>query len=251
MANEHKIKGIAFDLQFTLVCLENFSLGRWFELFDAGFENVIAYLNQLEVSFDLKRLKMTLHRVRNKYFALIITTDQQYFTEEILRDTFSKCDITLKTEQFQDCCKLYHSIEIPAWKPFPKVLETLEQLSTDYRLTLITNASDFITQEILRLQNMQPFFHLVLTNARKPRPYSFHQFREAMQAEFNELVMVGDDVTTDIEPAISLGMKTIHAYRGYEYLMHHAEMEITPDKVISKFEDLIQAIEELESFEIS
>lgn len=246
MCYENKIKGIAFDLQFTLVYLENFSLERWFKLFDAGFETVIAYLDQLGIPFDLKQLKRTLHRVRNKYFALIITTDQQYFTEEILRDTFSKCNITLENEdQFQNCCKLYHSIEIPAWKLFPNVKSTLERLSNDYRLALITNASAFITQEILKLQEIQALFDLVITNARKPRPTSFHQFRTAMQAEFEELVMVGDDIETDIEPAIALSIKTIHAYRGYEYLMHHAQMKIRPDKVINRFEELIQAIEEL------
>jgi FMN phosphatase YigB (HAD superfamily) len=242
------IKGIAFDLQFTLVQLEDFSLEHWFQLFDAGFEEVLGYLNQLGLSFDERRLKQILRRVRNKYFALIITTDQQYFTEEILGDTFSKSNIALDTaDQFENCCKLYHSIEIPAWKPFPYVLETLEQLSRVYNLTLITNASPFITEEILRLQKMQQYFSGVLTKARKPRPGAFHQFKEAMKARFDELIMVGDDITTDIAPAIELGMKTIHTYRGYEYLKHHAEMKVDPDKVINKFEDIIQAIDELKS----
>lgn len=240
------IKGIAFDLQFTLVQLEEFSLQRWFWLFDAGFEEVLSYLNELKLSFDEKRLKRTLLRVRNKYFALIITTDQQYFTEEILTDTFSKNNIVLETaEQFETCCKLYHSIEIPAWKPYPHVLEILEQLSHQYKLALITNASPYITDEILRLQKMQRFFSVILTKARKPRPEAFHQFREAMDAPFNELIMVGDDVTTDIAPAIELGMRTIHLYRGYEYLQHHANIKLNPDKVIKKFKEIIQAIEEL------
>lgn len=242
------IKGIAFDLQFTLVRLEDFSLERWFQLFDAGFEEVLIYLTQLGMRFDETHLKRTLRRVRNKYFALIITEDQQYFTEEMLRDTFSKCEIVLETaEQFENCCKLYHSIEIPAWKPFPHVLETLEQLSQDYKLALITNASPYIAEEILRLQKMQQYFSLVLTKARKPRPGAFQEFKEAMDAQFNELIMVGDDVTTDITPAIELGMKTIHTYRGYEYLQHHAEMKIYPDKVIKKFNDIIKAIEELKA----
>ncbi len=242
------IKGIAFDLQFTLVQLEDFSLERWFQLFDAGFEAVLIYLNQLRLSFDEKQLKRTLRRVRNKYFALIITTDQQYFTEEILRDTFSKGKLALETaDQFETCCKLYHSIEIPAWKPFPHVLETLEQLSRDFNLALITNASPFITEEILRLQKMQQYFSGVLTKARKPRPEAFHQFKEAMKAGFDELIMFGDDITTDIAPAIELGMKTIHTYRGYEYLKHHAELKVNPDKVINKFEEIIKAIDELKS----
>ena len=239
------IKGIAFDLQFTLVKLNDFSLERWFELFDAGFEEVLAYLSREGVSFDMIQLKRTLRRVRNKYFALIITTDQQYFTEEILQDTFMKCNLKVSEKQLESCCELYHSIEIPAWKPYAHVLETLEQLSKVYPLALITNASNYTAEEILRLLDMRKYFEIVFTKARKPRFDSFQQFKTALDARFEDLIMVGDDVTTDIQPAISLGMKTIHFYRGYQYLQHHATIKVNPDKVIIKFEDIIEAIEDL------
>jgi HAD superfamily hydrolase (TIGR01662 family) len=239
------IKGIAFDLQFTLVHLEHFSLERWFQLFNAGFEEVLTYLKREGLSFDTTQLKRTLRRVRNKYFALIITTDQQYFTEEILRDTFTKYNLKLSDSQLETCSKLYHSVEIPAWKPYTNVLKALQQLSEKYPLCLITNASEYITQEILRLLDMQKYFKIVLSKARKPRPDAFQQFKTALNARFEDLIMVGDDVTTDIQPAISLGMKTIHFYRGYEYLQHHATIKLNPDKVITKFKDIIQAVEDL------
>ncbi len=240
------IKGIGFDLQFTLVYLENFSLKRWFELFDAGFERVINYLSELGLQYDEKKLKRTLSRMRNRYFAKTITEDQQYFTEETLNETFSKCKIALLPEDFTKCVHLYHSAEILAWKSYPKVQDTLKQLSKTYKLAIITNASEYVTNEILKLQKLKRYFGFVFTRARKPRFPSFKEFREAMHANFDELVIIGDDIYADIKPAIQLGMKTIHAYRGYEYLKHHARSKIMPHKKIHKFDEVIKAIEELD-----
>jgi len=239
------IKGIAFDLQFTIVYLENFTLGKWFIHFDAGFVKVMDYLTDLGIQYDPKRLKRTLRRIRNKYFALTITEDQQYFTEEILRDTFTKREVTLNSEQFTKCVQLYHSVEIPAWKLFPKARDTLAHLSKEYKLALITNASQFVTDAVLKNQQIDQHFDFVYTKARKPRFPAFQKFKEALNANFNELVMVGDDINADIKPAAELGMKTIHAYRGYEYLQHHAQLNVTPNKKIDKFEDVVQTIDEL------
>ncbi|NVM55442.1 MAG: HAD family hydrolase [Candidatus Helarchaeota archaeon] len=241
------IKGIGFDLQFTIVTLEHFTLERWFRLFDAGFIKVKEYLRALGIEFNQKKLKRTFRRIRNKYFAITITEDQQYFTEEILRDTFSKLNITLTSNDFMKCVQLYHSMEIPAWKSLPNAQKTLETLSKNYKLALITNASEYLTHEILQLQKLDDYFHFIFTKARKPRPPAFQQFKEAMHARFDELVMVGDDISADIEPAVKLGMKTIHLYRGYEYLQHHAHIQIKPDKKITRLEDVITAVEELET----
>ena len=241
------IKGIAFDLQFTIVYLEDFTLKRWFDLFDGGFAKVMAYLTDQGISYDKKRLKRILRRMRNKHFTKTITEDQQYFTEEILEDTFSKMDISLQPDVFINCVHLYHSVEIPAWKPFPNALSTLETLSKRYKLALITNAPEYVTQEILKLQKMENLFHFIFTNARKPRLPAFQHFRESINTDYEELVMVGDDIHADIEPSVKLGMKTIHAFRGYEYIQQHAQLKIKPDKKINRFEDVIDAIEELNS----
>ena len=239
------IKGIAFDLQFTLVFLEKFTLLKWFKLFDEGFKRVLEYLEAKDIKVEPKKIKRTLSRIRNKYFALTITEDQQYFTEEILRDTFSKTGISLPPNDLSHCVELYHSIEIPAWKPAPKVHTTLTQLKEDYNLAIITNASQFVTDGILSRTQLDQYFDFIYTKARKPRFPAFQQFKEAMNTEYEELAMVGDDIRADIEPAIALGMKTIHIYRGYEYLTHHAQTDICPDIKLSKFENLIGALKDL------
>lgn len=239
------IKGIAFDLQFTLVYLEGFTLFKWFKLFNAGFRKVTEYLKDQNIEFDDRRLFRTLRRIRNKYFALTITRQQNYFSNDILKETFLKRSISLSQEQLNKCIRLYHSIEIPAWKPYPNLQTTIKTLAKEYQLAIITNATSWVNDETLRLQGILEFFPIRIANALKPRPEAFLKFKKMVNAEAHELVVVGDDIRADIEPAIRLGMKTIHAYRGYEYLMHHAEAQIKPDIRIEKLEDVIGAVERL------
>lgn len=241
------IKGIAIDLQFTLVYLDNFSLDGWFSLLNKGFVKVMDYLNELGYTYEPTKLKRILRRVRNKYFSKYITgEDQQYFTEEILRDTFLKNDIQISSEkEFTKCCQLYHKFEIPAWIPFPNVQESLETLSKNYILGLITNSSEYVTSENLKLYNIAQDFKYVYNKARKPRLTAFKKFKEDLNVTFNELVMIGDDLTTDIIPAQQLGMKTIHSFRGYEYVMEHAQLEVVPDRQITQFQKVVEAVESL------
>lgn len=241
------IKAIGFDLQFTIVHLPGFTLGRWFNLFDAGFERVTTYLEELGFKIDSKRLRMTLKRKRNKYFAITISEEQAYFTEEILGDTFAKMQIELSASEFENCIQLYHSIEISAWKLYPNVQETLRQLTKDYKLALLTNAPKYVARKILKTNGIDAYFTYLFADIRKPRLSGFRQFQAALSADFSELCMVGDDIRADIEPAIQLGMKTVHAFRGYEYLQHHAEVDITPDKKVDHFEDVFFAVKELDS----
>jgi HAD superfamily hydrolase (TIGR01509 family) len=241
------IQGIGFDLQFTIVYLRDFTLGRWFVLFDKGFERVMAYLKELGVNYEPRRLVRILKRTRNKYFAITITKEQAYYTEEILGDTFKSLSISLSPEQFQNCLQLYHSIEIPAWKPYPNAQKTLKRLAERYELALLTNANEYVAREILKLNDLDTYFSYFYADIRKPRLKGFQQFKDDVNVAFPELCMVGDDIRADIEPAIKLKMKTIHTYRGYEYLQHHADLDIQPDKKVERFEDVPSAIEELDS----
>ena len=239
------IKAIAFDLQFTLVYLKDFTLDLWFKLFDEGFKDVIEHLQEKKFTFDEKKLFRTLKRIRNRYFARTVSGEQQYFTKEILADTFSKMEISLSDEEIEKCVLIYHGKEIRAWKPVKNLKTIIKRLSKDYKLAIITNAIDYVGIEILKLQGIHEYFDLIIGDARKPKHYNFQKFQELMKAEMNELIMVGDDIKADIEPAIQLGMKSIHLHRGYEYLRHHAKLNITPDKRINELNEIFTAIQEL------
>jgi len=239
------IKAIAFDLQFTLCYIEGFHLGIWFQLFDEGFKDVIKYLREKNISFEEKKLTRTLKRIRNRYFARTISGEQRYFTEEILKDTFSKMNISISDEEIEKCVLIYHGKEIQSWKPAKNLKSIIEQLSKEYKLAIITNAIDYVGIEILKLLGIHEFFNLIIGDARKPKHDNFIKIQEFMGAEMNELIMVGDDIKADIEPATQLGLKTIHIHRGYEYLRHHAKLNITPDKRITDLNEIFTTIQEL------
>ena len=243
------IKALAFDLQFTLVFLKNFSLRRWFEIFDDGFNDVKIFLRDKGFEFEDKKLYRALRLKRNKYFAQTITDDQRYYTEEILSDTFSKMKIDLSEEDFTKCVQLYHGKEILAWKPDPNLSiplqKIIKKLSNEYRLAIITNAIEYVTNGILRIQKIQEYFELVIPDARKPRLPCFKVFQEKMSVKTYEQVMIGDDIKADIEPAINLGMKTIHLHRGYEYRHDDALLNIKPNKKIKSLDEIFKVLEEL------
>ncbi|MHA1299205.1 MAG: HAD family hydrolase [Candidatus Helarchaeota archaeon] len=241
------LKGIAFDLQFTLVFLEDFTLTKWFKLFDQGLSKVLDYLKaDLNLTFDEKKFYRTLRRIRNRYFAKAVTAeDQQYFTEEIFRDTFSKMNMNIEEisqAELEHIYELYHSVEIPAWKPKPNLKYVIEQLSKNYKLFIITNGSERVARAILKLQDIYDFFEYSFYNARKPRLDAFKKYREMMNCRYKELAMVGDDINTDIRPALKLGIIAIQLYRGYEYLKHHANVKIKPDKRINNLEELLEVV---------
>ncbi|NHI91275.1 MAG: HAD family hydrolase [Candidatus Lokiarchaeota archaeon] len=243
------IKAIAFDLQFTLVSLKDFSLQNWFKIFDEGFKDIIPFLYKKGFEFDEKKLYSTLRRKRNKYFAQTITDDQRYYTEEILNETFSKLNINLTPSDFDRCIHIYHDKETRAWKPDKKLSiplqDIIQNLSKKYKLAIITNAIQYVTDEILRIQGIRDYFDLIIADARKPRLPSFQQFQEKMNANPNELVMVGDDIRADIEPAIFLGMNTIHLHRGYEYRHDDINQRISPSKKITRLDQIFEAILDL------
>ena len=243
------IKAIAFDLQFTLVFLPNFSLRRWFQVFDQGFEDVKSFLKDKGFKFDETKLYRTLRRKRNKYFAQTITDDQRYYTEEILSATFSKMNIKLNKEDFSKCIQIYHDKEVRAWEPdltlSPSLQEIIKELSKEYRLAIITNAIQYVADEILKFQGIKDYFELVIADARKPRLPGFKEFQGKINAKMNELVMVGDDIIADIKPAVKIGMKTIHIHRGYEYRVEDAKLKINPDKRIEKLDQIFDALNDL------
>jgi len=247
------IKAIAFDLQFTLVTFsteilgfsDKFTLSNWFKLFDEGFKEVLKYIKTKDIKFDEKKLFRTLKRIRNRYFARTVSGEQRYFTKEILSDTFSKVGIILPDDEIEKCVLIYHGEEIKAWKPVKNLNTIIKRLSKDYKLAILTNAIDYVGIEILKRQGIHEYFDLIIGDARKPKHDNFIKFQEFMKAEMNELIMVGDDIKADIEPAIQLGMKSIQIHRGYEYLRHHAKLNITPDKRINDLNDIFMAIQEL------
>ena len=96
---------------------------------------------------------------------------------------------------------------------FPNTLETINELSKNYRLHIITNG--FAEAQIVKLESsgLKPYFEIVvcseMVGKTKPNPEIFEFALNQANAKKNESIMIGDDHNTDIIGAIQVGMQAI------------------------------------------
>lgn len=112
------------------------------------------------------------------------------------------------------------------YKPhlMPGAIETLSDLQQKgYKLHIITNGFADVQSIKLEYSGLAPFFDLVVTSenagCKKPNPAIFEYAIEARKAEKSECVMIGDNLTTDIEGAINANIDAI--FYNPQAVEHH------------------------------
>lgn len=73
----------------------------------------------------------------------------------------------------------------------------------------------------------------------KPYPYGFELTLASMNLSREHIVMIGDQVDTDIKGAQAVGLKTILLTTG-EYWLHHMQGEIQADHTFDSIEKIVQ-----------
>ncbi len=99
------------------------------------------------------------------------------------------------------------------------VIELLRSLTERYRLVLVSNGSPGTQRGKLRRAGLNAFFHTVVISGEvgvaKPDPAIFHHACCKADCQVDDVVMmVGDDVHSDIQSAASLGIPTCWISRG-------------------------------------
>ncbi|OZU87155.1 haloacid dehalogenase [Virgibacillus indicus] len=118
----------------------------------------------------------------------------------------------------------------------------LDQLKGKYQLLLLTNGSPDLQQTKLRLTpEFTPYFeHIVVSGAfgkGKPDPAIFEHALELLSVEKEEVLMVGDNLNTDILGANSAGIDSVWVNRH-----QRKSSDITPTYEINHLEDLLPLI---------
>lgn len=101
--------------------------------------------------------------------------------------------------------------------PYPGTKGVLRKLKRKYKIGIVTNAP--VIQAWLRLEELglADMFDVVVTPLRigmKPSPLPFRSAIRKLGIPPKEIVMVGDDLRRDVEPAKRLGMTTVWARYG-------------------------------------
>eukprot|EP01064_Diplonema_japonicum_P031169 TRINITY_DN5499_c0_g1_i1.p1 TRINITY_DN5499_c0_g1~~TRINITY_DN5499_c0_g1_i1.p1 ORF type:complete len:248 (+),score=53.61 TRINITY_DN5499_c0_g1_i1:80-823(+) len=93
---------------------------------------------------------------------------------------------------------------------FPSCIEMLDELSERYTLGAITNGN-----ADLDLVGIQKYFscHVAAFHpGMKPKPHfdMFHEASNVLDTPLHSIIMVGDSIANDIEPALALGMRAVY-----------------------------------------
>jgi phosphoglycolate phosphatase len=116
------------------------------------------------------------------------------------------------------------------------VVDTLQALSRDYRLAVLTNKSEGFTLKILQGLGVVQFFAAIIGGdtlaVKKPNPAAIFLLAEKWEIPPARLLMVGDHAT-DIQVGINAGCRTVFLTNGLG-----ETRGLTPDATLHGIEEL-------------
>ncbi len=130
---------------------------------------------------------------------------------------------------------------------FPGVRETLTILKQHFRIGLITEGSVETQQKQIDRLDLGPFFDSITisgaTPYHKPAPDLYRIASRNLEADPQGIIMIGDRIDWDLQPAHALGMKTILFFEDNQAI-GMIEYSHCVDAVITRFGDLTAIIPE-------
>ncbi|WP_164669837.1 HAD family hydrolase [Virgibacillus doumboii] len=129
---------------------------------------------------------------------------------------------------------------------FDDTFHVLEQLKGKYQLLLLTNGSPSLQEAKLDLtpELRRYFDHIVISGAfgkGKPDPDIFMHALGLLSVDKEEVLMVGDNLKTDILGASRTGIASVWINRHWE-----GKEDVVPDYEISQLEELLSIIEKVD-----
>jgi len=122
---------------------------------------------------------------------------------------------------------------------YEETLEVLDYLKGDYKLVLLTNGSPSLQWTKLELTpELPPYFEYIIISGDvgvgKPDEQMFKKALNLLELQSNDVIMVGDNLMTDIKGANGVGIRSV-------WINHHGiEIdEVKPDKQISRLKELL------------
>ena len=199
-----EIKDVFFDLDHTLWDFDKNSA--------LAFQRVFLRHNiNLELSVFIKEYEPINLKYWRKFRQEIITT--QELRRGRLTDVFAVFRMKYPLETIDDIANSYLE-ELPVDNHlFAGTFETLDYLSNNYNLHIITNGFEKVQHSKLQNSGIQKYFSTVTTSedagAKKPHPLIFERALIKAEAIPQESIMIGDSLEADIIGAQNAGMNTL------------------------------------------
>ena len=243
------VRGIVFDLGFTLITIPNFHLREYNRLLKSGLLDLEDYLKKIELIDDSKLFYNTTRKIQKKNFRNYFSTDIEFTTEGILKESFQKLGIKHDEELIKKSAEIYHGHELNRWELRNGVISVLEKLSKQYKLAIISNAiyHEGIIQILKNLKIFQ-YFNLVLSSAsvglRKPNKGIFREALNKLNLPAKSCIFIGDDMYADICGAKRLHFITVHVKRGFQLPMPK-NILVKPDHEINEIPEILDVLDKI------
>ncbi len=139
--------------------------------------------------------------------------------------------------------EIYRSISLHRLELYPDVRVVLDELRPRFPLAAVTDAQSVWALPEMRATGIDGYFDPVVVSGdygfRKPDPRLFQVALDALNAEPEEALFVGNDMYHDVYGAGKMGMKTIF----FASNQGRQQMEgVEPDYIIYRFAELIEAV---------
>lgn len=214
MRSNHEIQVIFFDMGNTLL---HFHYGSTDEEKDeAGLVLLTAYLQKLAPAVSLHEVRRGFFDIWMKRMADRKTALVEYPVETVLGEFMGRYDVRLTLEQAMAAMETFYTdYRNQVWFE-PGLGETLTAIrSRGYRLAVLSNAclydevmiSCFVRAGLAGLFDSFTFSYGA--GVCKPRQQIFLQALGKMAVESHRAMMVGDNVASDLKPALTLGMQAV------------------------------------------
>ena len=185
------IKRVIFDLDNTIIDWK-----------DEYLNVVIDIVNNMNLGYDLDKVKQ-IDKVFSDYEDYKVNLEPEKFIKFIN----DGCNTNLPVEF------IYKVIEGQgkcAEKLSEEKIELFKYLSNKYELMILSNWFTKTQEERLKIAGIYQYFKYISGGDKHSLKPSIHAFDEVLNGIMpNEAVMIGDSISKDIEPAISLGMNAI------------------------------------------
>lgn len=242
-----KIKGIIFDFGNTLFPTDL----DWPVIMEKAFKDLIDFLHSKKLNVPASFAE-TYKRIRKENYLKAREEHKEYTAIYSLKSALSEYGFYEVDPQILiEGVKVYFSLEEEIYRPFPDAEETLRILSEKgFKIGLISNAtSGSLIRRIIMRNDLAKWFDIMITSAdvrfRKPRPEIFNIVIDKWNIPAQEIVMIGDELETDILGAKNVGMKSILVTMKARERNNEYKDKIFPDAVVDKLGGVVQLIENM------
>lgn len=239
------IRALLFDVNGTLIDIET----------DEGLEEIYR-----AIAHFLTYQGIFLHRweVRDLYFEMMQRQragSAEVFAEwdavelwrKFLQTKASDYTRSLPAEKREQLplflAELHRGIARKRLRLYPEVQETLDQLRSQYRMGVVTDAQSAYALPELRAVGLLHYFDPIIVSGdygyRKPDPRLFQKALDALQVRPEQALLLGNDLYHDIFGAQQVGMKAIFFSSNAGNTSYQT---ILPDYTIARFAELPRAI---------